>query len=340
MFYIYLYLLLFFSFISCSDISLSKSQENSENLVKIGEISISNLSLSEINHIKFHLVYSMINACRDGNLNELKKILYIGSNFNLINEKFAYESGEPHISAVEMAIGKGHIDIVDFLFSNGADKNQICEDGSSLVVKTVEWDYLDNKYDIKLNLVKILLCHEVDKDNYKKAFKIALENNYLEIIQAMIYYGVDLEGIDVADINLKNTEDIKSYSSILQLHLLNPQILIINKTVQDHITNLKLLLAAVQEGSKNSGNMKTVKELQKYISLGIVDENNNTLLDMAIQNIDKLMVVTLLCQNEDCKNEIYRKNWNNEYLICNAIKNNGGSIRMISFLLNLGQKLV
>lgn len=218
----------------------------------------------------------------------------------------------------------------------------------------------------RLKLTKFLLDHQVDREtesDEETAFRFAVNQGDLKLVQMFIFYKIPWYGGSINEQkNVKKRElesqfglnpkffKITSISlnnkllAIIQLLFIDQERALtsnlfsqinIGSNIRNTVRKIKKLFEAVEEGSSRSGNMTIVKKLKDYIKLGLVNKDNDSLIDIAIKNHDKKMVITLLGQNQDTYNCLLNKDWKQESAIERVIQNNCGQLDMIEFLVNL-----
>lgn len=208
--------------------------------------------------------------------------------------------------------------------------------------------------EIKVSFVKILLENNISaisKWDGMTPFKLAVISFNLDLLQLMIAYNFPWEGSD-NQVSLKDIikyakeeifDNLKFFSTYFQLYLLDRERAIKENLIYEieevsrHCKAIKDLFEAVKQGSKIAGNMSIVKKNHRYISLGLVDEDQDTLFDIAIKNRDRAMLLTLMAQDKDSMDALFKKNWRGKTPLDDIIEKSKGSVDIIRFLTYLAK---
>jgi len=161
----------------------------------------------------------LINACDDGNIELVKRLIEKGANVNFEND---YE--ESLSTPLTASVNQGNIDIIKLLIKNDVDINTQEEDGSSALHYAVQSG--------NTNVIKLLIDNNIslnlkDKDGETPIF-IAMERGLVKTTNLLIEKGAEIFSVENKENSNPITHAIESgmYPSTLTVeNLLNKGII-------------------------------------------------------------------------------------------------------------------
>lgn len=254
------------------------------------------------NEKEFSKSFAVMESSRENKLPFLQILVKLGAD---INSLFSPEpSDKIYITPLAISILAGSLETTKFLIDKEAKLNNLCGDTPFTIAI---------KYN-KLRILQMLRYYDHTEINIDKSVA-----NFEELLSPEFNFDYPKDRIEFAYNHFLDElpEDpctkLKS-ATLYQLYLFGDaeiakKLLTCSTEQNQQIEEVKQLFRAVTKGSKVNGNMTIVKNLAKYIPLGLVDKNYDTLMDIAIKNKDKSMIATLLLQNDDTREILAQTNW-------------------------------